>query len=170
MSKKKILNIYVILELIFGIIGGAFLIPAILTHVFMDRIIASPSSQGNVEILPVVFGIIAATFIGLSGMFWYFDYKYQKKRQRLMESGRRIWARVTDIEVNRYVEVNMRHPRNIICTYEDATSGRTYTFRSDNIFMDASYYNGKEISVLVDNSNYSCYYVEVDEDKLLPLR
>lgn len=169
MQKKKIFNVYVILELVFGIIGVGFIIPATLLYLLMDKVVASPNSRGNVEILPIIFGVLAATFIGLACLFRYIDMKYQEKYARLYESGRRIWAKVTDVEVNNLVSVNRIHPRNIVCTYEDPESGETYTFRSTNIFGDPSYYLDKEIAVLVDNKNYSCYYVEVEEDKLFPL-
>ena len=84
-----------------------------------------------------------------------------RKKKRMQENGVQLWATVERIEVKTNVKVNGRHPRNVICYYDDYGRNNRYYFRSENLYKRVNYNEGDRICVYVNPEDYSKYYVEV---------
>ena len=88
--------------------------------------------------------------------------KQRKKKEYLMQHGKRVMAEVTGGSRNLNYTVNGRHPWKLECRYEDIFSGEIYLFSSGNVWMDPELYIGQQVSVYVEGENYKKYYVDVD--------
>lgn len=83
------------------------------------------------------------------------------KRKRMQENGIQLWATVERIEVKTNIKVNGRHPRNVICYYDDYGRNIRYYFKSANLYKRVNYNEGDRICVYVNPEDYSKYYVDV---------
>ena len=88
--------------------------------------------------------------------------KQRKKKEYLMQHGKRVMAEVTGGSRNLNYTVNGRHPWKLECIYEVIFSGEIYLFSSGNVWMDPELYIGQQVSVYVEGENYKKYYVDVD--------
>ncbi|MGN0401279.1 MAG: DUF3592 domain-containing protein [Acetatifactor sp.] len=90
--------------------------------------------------------------------------KKSSKRNRLRENGKVLHAKVVNIDINRSYSVNGRHPYFIICEYQDEYSGKTYRFKSENIWQEVVLNSMDEqyIDVFVNPGDFSQYTVDVE--------
>ncbi len=106
--------------------------------------------------LPLIFCII--------GGFGTFKLLKEKLRKRLVKTGKRVEATITNVDYNRSYSVNGRNPLKIYCNFVDI-DGNYYEFESDNIWknLNIDLNHSKMIPVYVDPDDYSKYYVNVEE-------
>lgn len=107
---------------------------------------------GGIGIFFVVFGMV---FLAVSG-------KKGKKKKRLLNEGRKIYAEVTGGQINYNYRVNGRHPYKLECRYTDTFTGAVYLFRSDNTWLDPNAHIGRQVAVYVDAADMSRYHVDVE--------
>ena len=110
----------------------------------------------------LILAIIAVPFLIIGGIFLLLAMKQRKKKEYLMQHGKRIMAEVTGGSRNLNYTVNGRHPWKLECRYEDVFSGEIYLFSSSNVWMDPELYIGRQVTVYVDGDNYRKYYVDVE--------
>ena len=110
----------------------------------------------------LILAIIAVPFLVIGGIFLLITMKQRKKKEYLMQHGKRIMAEVTGGSRNLNYTVNGRHPWKLECRYEDVFSGEIYLFSSSNVWMDPELYIGRQVTVYVDGDNYRKYYVDVE--------
>lgn len=124
--------------------------------VYTNGIIIAPSIISLLGIVFFLVGLIPIVLIG----------KKKKLRANLIESGRKIYADISEIAVNWTYSANRRHPFNIICQWNDTSSGIVYLFKSNNIWFDPENIieeqNIKQLPVYIDENDYKKYYVEID--------
>lgn len=118
---------------------------------------------GELLFLPaMILAIIAIPFLIIGGIFLMVVGKKRKRKEYLMQHGKRVMAEVTGGSRNINYTVNGRHPWKLECRYEDIFSGETYLFSSGNVWMDPELYIGQQVAVYVDGENYKKHYVDVD--------
>lgn len=105
---------------------------------------------------------VGGPFAVLGAVFLLLVFRKSRKKKKLMESGRQVWAEVTGGNMNYNYSLNNRHPWRLECSYTDAGTGNTYLYRSGNIFVDPQLYVGRQIAVFVDPADFSRYYVDVE--------
>lgn len=90
--------------------------------------------------------------------------KRRKREKRLIAEGIVLNAIVVNIDMNRSLSVNRRHPYIIECIWRDEYSDVTYRFRSGNLWTDPGIYFdiGSQINVYADRNDYSKYYVDAE--------
>lgn len=113
-------------------------------------------------IAPLITGIIGIAFfvVGLVLVIAFF-----RKRQLdvwLVQHGQRIQAGVQGVEVNTSIKVNRRSPFQIICTWKDPASQKTYTFKSENFWEDPTtlIQGKKSIDVLIKPEDPTKYLMD----------
>ena len=118
---------------------------------------------GELLFLPtLILAIIAVPFLAIGGIFLMLAIKQRKKKEYLMQHGKRVMAEVTGGSRNINYTVNGRHPWKLECRYEDVFSGEIYLFSSENVWMDPQLYIDRQVTVYVDGNNYRKYYVDVE--------
>lgn len=105
---------------------------------------------------------VGLPFLLIGGFFIFLFYRKKRKKQRLMQTGRRLPAEVTGSRMNFNYTVNGRHPYQLECRYTDPATGAVYLFSSYNIWTDPELYVGQQVMVYVDPADYGKYYVDVD--------
>lgn len=110
----------------------------------------------------LILGCVGAPFFIIGCVFLLVLGKRRKKKQSLMQNGRRVMAEVTGGSRNYNYAVNGRHPWKLECKYEDIYTGALYLFSSGNIWIDPELYIGQQVAVYVDADNYKKYYVDVE--------
>ena len=101
--------------------------------------------------------------------------KKKNSRKKIRELGKEIIARYVDIVQNTMYTVNGKNPYNIICEWDNPSDGKTYRFKSENIWFDP--YNvitNKHIEyfkVYIDPNNMKKYVVDIStlEDNVVDL-
>ncbi|MGN1149004.1 MAG: DUF3592 domain-containing protein [Lachnospiraceae bacterium] len=110
----------------------------------------------------LILGCVGVPFFIIGCVFLLVLGKRKKKKQYLMQNGRRIMAEVTGGSRNYNYAVNGRHPWRLECKYEDIYTGALYLFSSGNIWIDPELYIGQQVAVYVDADNYKKHYVDVE--------
>ena len=88
-----------------------------------------------------------------------------RRKRRIREQGRSIYATVEEIAYNTSFSMNGVHPYIIYCTYRDEYRDVIHRFKSENLWSNPSYVFpvGSTIEVKVDEKDYDQYYVNVEE-------
>lgn len=130
---------------------------------YVDKDDPGKVRTGELLFLPtLILAIIAVPFLVIGGIFLMIAIKQRKKKEYLMQHGKRVMAEVTGGSRNLNYTVNGRHPWKLECRYEDIFSDEIYLFSSGNVWMDPELYIGQQVSVYVEGENYKKYYVDVD--------
>lgn len=142
MSGKKKSGNYVIVLLgwIFLMIGVIFMIVGVasdlvLTHVLRNKdwVIESMNSD-SVAIFTILYCSIGGLFSVTGVTLLIINLLSKKRKKKLIETGRKYYAEVTDAIINYRVQVNRKNPYRLDCKYIDEFTGVTYLYRSDNIW------------------------------------
>ena len=122
----------------------------------------SKSGSKSATIIMAIMGIVVL-FAGFISIFNPGRGRKNKRKDFLMQNGKKVLANVTDI-VQGKVIVNNRQSLNIICEYYDETGANTYQFKSENLWLDTPlFYENRiypQIAVYVDNNKWDKYYVD----------
>lgn len=108
---------------------------------------------------------LAPVFLVIGAVAIIIDLRQGGRKKKLQQSGISIYAAISQMNMNRNIQVNGRHPYVVICSYEDPGSGKTYLFKSNSLWTDPSlvYHIGDTVKVLVDPNDYRKYVVLLDE-------
>ena len=89
------------------------------------------------------------------------------RNKKLLANGKRLLAKVKEV-ADGSIEVNGAPSSRLICEYKDEASGKTYVFKSENVWLNSSVQNRisnfetlPPISVYADYNDYSKYCVDV---------
>lgn len=116
-------------------------------------------------------GGIGLIFLLVGLGFWGPAARGDRRKNYLLENGRRVFADVESVQINYRIRMNGVCPYYVLCQYTDP-SGLTHAFRSGNIWDLQNFTNRilqnrenqtlKPVPVYVDGDNYKKYYVDVD--------
>ncbi len=109
-----------------------------------------------------VFTLLGTIFTAVGGIWWWLQRRAAQLAGELRASGRRITAKVREIEYRRNIRVGNRHPWRIVAEWQEAPSAEPVVFRSANIWEDPTAHVGKTVDVLVDRHDMKRYLVDLD--------
>ena len=118
----------------------------------------------------IIFGSVLAVFL-IVGIICMIIYTTKKgKKEKLIATGKYIYADIVDIDVNVYQKVQIdrisMNPYFIVCKYVEA-NGKEYLFKSKSLLYNPSaLITEKQLKVYVDLKNPKKYYV--DTSSILP--
>ena len=166
MSKRKgnAASVDFILGLVFSIIGSVFVIVAVCFAVFQVQFEKGAAATSWLFVL--IFGLVGFIFAVIGIIMSVLYARKKKKKKWLRNNGRKIQAEVTGGRVCYNYTVNNRHPFAIECRYEDTGYGQVYLFSSEPTGLNPHNYIGSFVTVYVDPSDMSRYFVDADSLKL----
>jgi len=146
-----------IIGIVFSLLGGIF------TILGVTMLLALP---GDAAIPGNVFAILGCVYLVLGLVFLWVEIHKKKRYEKMMASGRYLWAEVVDCVPNLNVRVNGRNPYCIVARYTDSR-GMNHIFRSPpmNIFKDPDLI-GKQVKVYYIDETFKHYYL--DAQPILP--
>lgn len=121
-----------------------------------------PYYPGGTAILILVFGVMGTVFALVGIVPTTLKAINGKKDRALIEAGYSVWATVDEVAYNYHYSVNGRHPVNILASYTDDYSAKSYTFKSRNIWDESADFidQGDQIRVYLDRNDFTRYYVD----------
>jgi hypothetical protein len=113
-------------------------------------------------------GIFALIFGGLGLAFFSVYFFNQRKIKWLRRYGQTVTGQIDRIQLNTAVRNGRKSPYIAWVHWRNPENGRTYTFKSDNIWLDPLPFSpGAEVNVLIDPANIGRYHVDISS---LPVR
>lgn len=113
-----------------------------------------------------IFIPIGLLFILIGAVSLIMMIRRNSNKNKLIESGFRVMADITDI-INSNIELNNRKGKHIICERIDEVSGAIYRYKSDVIWSDPSkiieWKNITKLPVYIDKNNKKNYYVDISQ-------
>jgi len=110
--------------------------------------------------LGLIFVIVG--FIGV-----YSKIKRNSTIKKLQTTGNIIKAKYVETLQNTAYAVNGRHPYNVYCEWTNPLDNKVYKFKSDNLWTNPENMiienNIETITVYVDSTDYTKYFVDVEE-------
>ncbi|ADU73503.1 uncharacterized protein DUF3592 [Acetivibrio thermocellus AD2] len=131
-----------------------------------------PNKPRHVKTMGFVFDDLFLVGIGLVFFiigisFTASQFKKFRLRKRLLETGRTVYADISEITLNTSYTVNSKHPYVITCKWKDPDTGLFYFFTSDNIWFDPEpiiHEKGiTSLPVYIDPENPKNYFVSVKD-------
>jgi hypothetical protein len=106
----------------------------------------------------VVFASIGLIFISIGGGILYHQIRQNNKRKKLLSSGRKLIAIISNINYNKSYSINNRQ---IECVAE--VNGHKQNFKSHKVWETIHFEVGQQVAVYLDTRDSSNYWVEVGE-------
>lgn len=161
--RRKMFDVYVILGIVFSVIGIGFAGMGIYSWFNIDDVNISSSAQGDVDKLPLVFLLLGAPFLIAGVVFWILVIRKSRRKARLLEQGYYVVGYAVKAMINTSVSVNGVNPFFLECHYQDPATGQMHVFRSENLPYYPEELIGKAVKIYVDRENFSHYYVDVQD-------
>jgi hypothetical protein len=112
-------------------------------------------------LIPAILAGVGMVFLLIGGFLVARLLAARARRSRLQERGRRVEATVVGVQVNTKVRVQRRHPVALLARWQDPLTGRTWDFRSDDLWTDPTpALQATTIGVLVDPDDPRRYWVD----------
>jgi len=105
--------------------------------------------------------IFAAVWGAIGGIWWWLQTRSARLEDELRRSGRRIQAKVREVEVRRNIRVGNRHPWRIIAEAPGTSVDAAVVYKSANIWEDPGLHVGETVDVLVDPYDPKRYVVDL---------
>lgn len=102
-----------------------------------------------------LFALIPAVFIVLGAFFVFYVLKKRHRRKKLLESGRKVWAQITEVRPNYQVTINGRNPYIITCMAEGRVFRGNYEKDIQSDLLD------KSVPVYISPEDPEQYYVDL---------
>lgn len=123
-------------------------------------------SISSLEPLFLIFPGIGLLFAIIGGIGLLVKITKRNKEIKLRENGDIIYGTYVETEVNISYSVNGLHPYNIICKWNDLEDGKTYTFKSKNIWKNPEEKIEKNnittFPIYIDLTNKKKYIIDTD--------
>lgn len=144
-----------ILGIVYTLLGGIFVIVgAILTAILYEQ---------DARMVGIIFASIGSIFLILGIVFLIIQNCKKKTAQRLMDSGKYLWAEVIELVPNYNVRVNNRHPYVARARYVDG-NGTVHIFKSHNLYgyVDESVLH-QQVKIYTEDNSLKKYYMDIEE-------
>lgn len=135
------------------------------------KILCDPENPTHIKaasedlVVGLILGIMGVSFIAVFGLLTYSMIRNSKYREKLLSSGRQLYATIEKISIKTNYSSNGKNPYLIYCTYKDEYKDLIYRFKSDPIWTDPNLVlkPGDTIRVYVSPEDYSHYYVDTED-------
>lgn len=107
-------------------------------------------------------GLFALIFGGVGGVWIAIQRRAAAFADEVRRTGRRIEAKVVEIEQRTNIRVGSRHPYRIVAQWQDPATHAVQVFRSANIWFDPTEYVGETVGVFVDRDEPRRHLVDLD--------
>jgi hypothetical protein len=128
--------------------------------------------MGSVIVLLVLVPIgVVFSIVGI--LLFSIAHRKKKKIEHLKETGRRIYVEVNGVVINNSTRINGKSPYRIECSWLDENTGKTYLYKSENIWFDpTNLVIGTQLPAYVDPNNLMDHYIDISaiEDKVVDCR
>lgn len=118
----------------------------------------------SLNLLFLIFPGIGAIFFIIGGIGLLINLNKNNLAKRLKENGKLIYANYVECVINTSLNINGRHPYNIICEWINPEDNKTYIFKSANIWINPemiiSDRNITTIPVYINTKKLKQYYVD----------
>lgn len=118
--------------------------------------------KGNDITITFIFTGMGIVFLIIGLLVGVIPYTKEVKRKKLIETGEQATGVITNVIVDRSVEINGRHPYKAECEVIDPITGERYLYSSQTVMNDISYLIGQSIAVYYNPDNRGEYYVDLD--------
>jgi len=149
--------------IIFASIGSLFFVIGVIMSLNMEVIYLH--GEGDVWILPIVFGGVGAICGALGFYLLWQVYHMDSHRKELIEQGRYIWAEAVGVVDDASVRVNGYCGQRLVAHWVDPITEQLYEFYSEITFSSLSrYHEGSPVKVYYfPGSDYQDYTVVLEE-------
>lgn len=136
-------------------------------EIYYDKNDVSKIGSKSLDLLLLIMPGIGSIFllIGVIGLSVVLH--KERKQKRLKENGKLIYADYLETILNRAINVNGRHPYNVIVQWDNPEDGKHYLFRSNNIYFNPEKIiedrNIKTFPVYINPNNKKQYVVDIDD-------
>ena len=160
--RKAGISVFLLCGCIFASVGTLFLVISIFMALNMDYVIAH--GEGDVWILPFIFGLLGGIFAIIGFALIVVDMKQRKNKRRLIEQGNYVLANIMGVVADPSVRINGWPTFRVECCWEDRITGTNHVFYSENLAMDPTpMIEQNTVRVYVDReSGYQSYFVDID--------
>ena len=114
----------------------------------------------------LMFPGIGVLFAGIGGAGLFVKWRKKKREEKLREDGDVIYGDYVETRLNTSYSVNNRHPYNIICEWYNVEDGKTYIFKSNNMWMNPENkieeQNITTFPIYIDLEDKKNYMVDID--------
>lgn len=126
-----------------------------------------PADPSNVrtgsKAFEIVFVSMGGGFMVLGGVFLIIVIAKNKKVKYLKQNGEVLMGTIVNITQNMAVRINGRHPFKAEVEVKNPFDSEIYLYSSENINADISQFIGSQVTVYVDKTKKSKYYVDMNE-------
>jgi len=105
--------------------------------------------------------ILALIFGGIGGIWLFVQRRAAAIAVEVRSAGRRVQAKVVEIEWRRNIRVGNRSPYRIVAQWQDPATGAVQVFRSANIWFDPAAHVGETVDVFVDRHDPRRHLVDL---------
>jgi len=110
----------------------------------------------------LVLGILGTVFFLIGFAIILYGLKKQKKKQHLLDNGKRIVTTFKEVYINYGLEINGRNPYQISSQWLDTETNKMYVFKSENIWFDPKeFIKTEEIKVLINPNDPKKYLMDI---------
>lgn len=140
---------------IWAAVGGIFIVIALVMAIGMKQ------APQRAAFLPMLFFAIGGTFAAAGLVIILMQVRIAKRKRRLLESGKRIYAEIAEIYQDTSIYVNGNCPWRVSCRYLDE-KGTIHVFRSDCLGYDPSgLLMSNMVPVYIDEERTDRYVVDL---------
>ena len=133
------------------------------------RLLATPGAPIRaadyfLAIMGGIFGAVALVLLITGFAIWFVLGRREKRREELLQYGLRTTAVILELEQNRSVSVNNRHPWVVVATCAHPSTHEQMTVRSHMVWHP-TVAEGDKVDVAFDPMDERRYAVDVPEEK-----
>lgn len=115
---------------------------------------------------PAIYFVISVILLAISLSVIIHKLNNLVDKETVKKTGKRVEAELEDIVYNTKITSNGKHPYYIICIWKNKVTGKTYRFKSDNLWYNPNEQFKKsgieKVPVYIIPSNPNQYYVDID--------
>lgn len=109
----------------------------------------------------IILGFIGIVFFLIGSLGILFRYLKKKKVQNLLETGKPIAAKFTQVQLNTNQTLNGRNPFQILSQWQDPKTDELYVFKSESIWFDPTeFVKTDTVRVFIDPENPAKYTMD----------
>lgn len=153
-----------IVKLVLGIMGVVYAIVSVVClTVAVDmagdvrRIFRLPEDDLALSIVGVVFGVLGVVFLAVTVFLILSGARQKRLREELLQYGTRVTGVITDVQVNRTIQVNGRSP--LVAMVQCQFSTGEITLKSRNLWSGCPN-TGDQVEVIYDPMDEKRYVIE----------
>ena len=133
------------------------------------RLMADPEHPGHavdyfLVLMGGIFGAVAVITLAVGFIIWRVMGRRERMREELRQYGLRVTAVISELQINRSVRVNDRHPWVAVATCVHPSTREQVTVRS-HMLWDPTVAEGDQIDVFFDPMDERRYAMDIPEAK-----